>query len=328
MTGIVAVTAAPALREQLVECAVRAGVHLLQHDGVAAARPACKQADVVLLGADLTWAAVRGRLSVRGEVVVIGTGTLAADAFHAAGLLHATYVAALPGGRDWLVDRLRPAGDQRIGRLRTAGFAVGYAGRDRAWDDGFVRPLDCSHYPDEQRPHPFVSFADIARGEDRAGQSSTVQRSNLRGLHRAFAGVFTDLVFPDVAVLGAFVGDLSDDVVDVVCRLATEYLVFDEDDLSALETEEIHASWGQWLAHDVCRGLGENATAVWDALDDEERERLWWQTVTGLNAWPEHDGRSPRWRLGRLTPAYAARLTAERRRRHAAAARRAAAAVR
>jgi hypothetical protein len=319
VSGILAVTADPRLRESWSDCAARAGAYLLHAGGVAAARPRWEQAGLVLLGADQAPAAVRGRLPARGEVIVVGAGDLPVEAFRAADLLGATYVAVLPAGRDWLLDRLRPAGDQVLQRLRTAGFSVGYTSREWALDDGFVRPLDWRQRTDLDRPHPFVVFSDIARGECRAGQSTTVQRSNMRCLHRRFPGVFTDMVFTNVTTLGAFAADLSEQVLDVLCRLAGEYLVFDEDDLTELEAEEIRESWQQWAADDVRGGLGERALAVWDELDEDDRERLWWDTVTGLDAWPEHDGRTVRWRLTRLTRAYAARLTAEGRRRRVTA---------
>jgi hypothetical protein len=325
VTGILAVTADAKLRAGWFDCAARAGAHLLYVDSVAAARTAWKSADLVLLGADQAQPAVRARLPYRSDLILIDTDALTVEAFRTGEQLRVSYVAILPTGRDWLADRLRPAGNRVLQRLHAAGFSIGYACRDRAIEQGFVRPLGWDRHPGEDRPHPFVSFADVARGECTAGQSTTVQRSNMRRLPHVFPGVFTDLAFSNTTVLGAFACDLSAEVVDVLCRLAREYPIFDEDDLATMEHEEAVASWQQWLACDVRAGLGKRAAAVWDDLDDGDREALWWDTVTGLDAMPEHDGRTLRWPLWRLTGAYAARLTAEGRRR-AETARRAAAA--
>lgn len=315
MTGVLAVTADGELRGLLAECADRAGVFLHAYDEVVAARQVWAEAALILLGADQVTAAVRARLHPRGGVIVVGGTGLDPETVRVAELIRAAYLVVLPTGRDWLADQLRPAGAVVLDRLRAARFSVGYTDRARAVEQGYVRPLDWRERADTDRRHAYVMLSDVARGECRSGQSTTVQRSNMRSLHRVFPGVFTDMTFSNVTVLGAFVADLSPRVVDVLCRLACEYLVFDEDDLSALEHDEVHASWQQWVAADVYRRLGDRASAVWDELTDEDCERLWWEVVAGLDAWPEHDARTVLWRLGRLTQAYAARLTAEARRR-------------
>lgn len=314
MTAVLAVTGDELLAELLRECAGRAGAYLTVHPSVAAARGVWADAQVILLGADQVAAAARARLRPRGRLIVVGADGLDAGTVRGAEQLRAGYVAVLPLGCGWLTDQLRPAGAAVMDRLRAAGFRVGYTDRARALEAGFVRPLDWREHRDEDRPHAYVLLSDVARGECRWGQATTVLRSNMRCLHRACPDTFTDMVFANTTALGAFVADLTPAVVDRLCGLARDYLVFDDDDLAALEYEEIIASWQQWLAADVHRGLGEHARAVWDQLDDERREQLSWEVVTGTDAWPEHDARTVLWRLGRLVGAYAARLTTEARR--------------
>jgi DNA-binding response OmpR family regulator len=57
VTGVLALTADPELRAQLTDCGDRAGVRLSVYGDLATARAAAKNADLVLLGADLAPAA-------------------------------------------------------------------------------------------------------------------------------------------------------------------------------------------------------------------------------------------------------------------------------
>ena len=314
MTTILAVTADEDLKALLLERAGLAGAYLPVHDTVAAARADWVSADLVLLGADQVAAVARARLRPHERLIVVGDDNLHPAHVRGAELVGATYIVALPLGSSWLVEQLRPAGATALERLRAAGFTLGHADRARALADGFVRPTDWREHADADRQHPWVLLSDVARGECPSGQVTTVLRSNMRALHRAFPGVFTDMVYSNGPALGAFVADLPPALVDRLYGLAREYLVFDEDDLAALEHQEVLDSWPQWVSADVGRGLGDHARAVWDELDDDARETLWWEVVTGTGAWPEHNARTVLWYLGRLVGAYAARLTAEGRR--------------
>lgn len=320
MTSILAVTADGHLTALLRDCAGQAGAYLTVYDGIANARVEWADAELVLLGTDQVAAAVRARLAPPGRLIVVGADDLNPVVFADAELVAATYVVALPMGASWLVDQLRPVGAAASQRLRATGFTLGHADRDRALEDGFVRPTDWREHADELRRCPWVLLSEVARGECPSGQVSTVLRSNMRCLHRAYPGVFTDMVFSNGPALGAFVADLPPALVDRLCGLTREYLVFDEDDLAALEHQEVLGSWTQWVSADVRRSLGERAQAVWDELDDDTLQTLWWEVVAGTDAWPEHDGKTVLWRMGRLVGAYAARLTAEGRRRRSAAA--------
>ena len=46
---------------------------------------------------------------------------------------------------------------------------------------------------------------------------------------------------------------------------------------------------GRELAQ-VRQALGEKALDVWDALDPDTVDALWWATVHGTGVWPQHDG--------------------------------------
>jgi hypothetical protein len=315
VTSILAVTADKDLEALLRDCAGQAGVYLTVHDTVAAARKGWADAEMVLVGADQVAAAARNRLKPHGRLIVVGGDHLDPAEVAGAQTVGVVYIVVLPLGSSWLIEQLRRAGSPVLERLRAAGFTLGHADRDLALADGFVRPTGWREHADADRRHPWVLLSDVARGECPSGQAGTVVRSNMRSLHRAFPDVFTDMVFATSTALGAFVADLPPQLVDRLYELAREYLVFDEDDLAELEHQEVLDSWQQWVADDVHRGLGEHSRAVWDELDDDAREQLWWEVVTGTDAWPEHDARTVLWRLGRLVGAYAARLTAEGRRR-------------
>ena len=74
----------------------------------------------------------------------------------------------------------------------------------------------------------------VARAECRHGQSSTVDRSNYRSLHRLYPDVWTDLSYSNVTVLGAFVADLTPDLVNTLIGLRCEYAVLDESDYARI----------------------------------------------------------------------------------------------
>lgn len=315
MTSVLAVTADEDLTALLLECAAHAGTYLPVHDSVAAARPGWASAELVLLGADQVGSAARAGLTPHERLIVVGGNDMDPADLASAERVRAAYFVTLPLGCSWLTEQLRPPAAPVLEKLRAAGFTLGHADRIRALADGFVRPTDWHEYPDANRQHPWVLLSDVARGDCPSGQVRTVLRSNMRCLHRAYPGVFIDVAFSNTTTLGAFVADLPPLLVDRLCALATEYLVFEEDDLAALERQEVLDSWPQWVSADVRSGLGDHARAVWDELDDDALEALWWEVVTGTGSWPEHDARAVLWRLGPLVGAYAARLTVEGRRR-------------
>ncbi|RKR88305.1 hypothetical protein BDK92_2616 [Micromonospora pisi] len=314
MSTVLVVTGDPSIREHLHAYADRVGVHLTDHTTVTAAKTHWAGANLVLLGADLLSTQKLASMPTTPELIIVSADRSDFSPFSAAAGIGAAYVAVVPDADRWLTEQLRRAGGDAVDRLRAAGFRIGFAHRVAAADTGCLLSYDLSdqRYDDEQAL--YVSLEKVARGDCRAGQSTTVDRSNYRSLHRAHPGLWTDLVFSNVTALGAFVADLPPEVVDVLCWLKESYPLFDEHDHSALEDEDIDASWEQWVSADVFAMLGERAQEVWSALDAVTVRRLWWDTVTGLGYRPEHNGLHVTWDYTRLVPAFAARLMAEFRR--------------
>ncbi|GHJ45864.1 hypothetical protein Cs7R123_32060 [Catellatospora sp. TT07R-123] len=264
---------------------------------------------LLLLGAD----AVPADLDLPDGVATLVV-TVTVDATTAArvpaGGAGSSAVLCLPSGGQLLAERLTLAAGDPVERLRDAGFGISHA--DPATPHA-LRWNDLSPYPFAGSA-VYVGLGDVGSGERLAGQSAARARSNHRSLHRVYPGAFTDLAFWEGDVLGAFVADLPPQLVDLLIGLQVEYPVYDEADLSALEQEDIEASWDQWVSGDVYRMLGERARDVWHVLGDERVRRLWWDTVSGIEYQPHHDGHDVRWELDEVVPAFAARLMAELRR--------------
>jgi len=194
-----------------------------------------------------------------------------------------------------------------LGRLAGAGHRIGFAEPGRTRDLGFVNEWQVSDHRRSRADAPYVSFGQVARGDCPAGQSSSVQRSNFRVAHRRFPHAWTDTVHRDVTVLGAFVADLPPAAVDQMVRL-NSYPLLDEDDHSALEDDDIHDSWRQWVAADVRGLLDEPTRRLFDATDDAVCQQLWWDTSTDLGLDPEHSGHRAAWNYPAIVPAFAAQL--------------------
>src|SRR4051794_25814248 len=101
--------------------------------------------------------------------------------------------------------------DDAIRRLRRAHLPVYWCDPTVATPSGYLLPRDLS--PSQRTGHPWVDLGSVASGDDTAGQTSTVLRSNYRVLHRLHPTVFTDLVYTNVSSLGAFLADLTDGLV-------------------------------------------------------------------------------------------------------------------
>jgi hypothetical protein len=184
-----------------------------------------------------------------------------------------------------------------VAQLRAAGFPVTYV--DRAYcEDGYVLPYRHYHH---KAPAPglaaYVDLGAIARGEDGAGQATTVDRSNYRSLLRDYPGAWTPISFSNVDVLGAFAADLTTDLVTVLIALKDEHPVYDEADLTELESDEITESWDQYVRAEITSELyADDATGgAWDALTGDEQRDLFWSACGALGIYPEHDGRDVRW---------------------------------
>jgi hypothetical protein len=182
--------------------------------------------------------------------------------------------------------------DDMIRRLRRASFPV-YRCQRPAAETGFLLPRDVN--PEQSTGEAWVDLGSVARGGDTAGQTSTVLRSNYRTLHREHPDLFTDLAYANVSNLGAFVADLTNELVATLVRLARIHLVFDEDDLSQLEDDEIGQAWEDYLRYDVRADLSEPEQDTLLAADPNAVRDAFYRALTTQDYYPEHTGLDIRW---------------------------------
>jgi hypothetical protein len=201
--------------------------------------------------------------------------------------------------------------EEKIAHLEGAGFEIGYVvpedveyGRVIAFDINVNSGWDTIAY---------VSFESVARGTDSLDQTSTVHRSNYRRLRAVYPNVWTDTAFSNCRALGAFVRDLPENVVGIMCGLATDYPVYDEEDMSALESDEIYDSYDQYAERDMVRELPDDVRDMWDELGWEYAtdgtatafhptvaRDLFWQAVEATESYPEHNGLDVLWRYEKI----------------------------
>jgi hypothetical protein len=210
--------------------------------------------------------------------------------------------------------------DDKIKALRDAGFDLGYTRREYVWpqgaDRGHVRSTDIrwesgpmaywrgpvTSEPDDGA-EPYVSFGDAAAGEDAYGQTSTVDRSNYRSIKRDFPDFpWVDTAYSNRHDLGAFVADLTPELIGMLCGLRTDYPLYDEEDHSALEMDEQCDSWDDWLRREIRDHLSPEALDVYDFVDVHgapwDLDDVWWDMVRedGLGGClPDHDGLDVLW---------------------------------
>ncbi|MEU4244283.1 hypothetical protein [Actinoplanes sp. NPDC026619] len=302
---VLLITADLGIRHQARRYARQAGVWLDTHEDFhGPVKLRWGRSPLVLLGADLLPIAGRQRLRRHENLVVLTDGQMRT---RGADRLGACRVVNVATGRAWLTARLAPTATVTLGRLAGAGYRIGYADPDITHQ---MRVVDGWQVSDQRRSGtdaPYVSFGQVARGDDTAGQSSSAQRSNFRVAHRRFPHAWTNTVHNDVTTLGAFVADLPPAAVDQMVALAGHPLL-DDDDHSALEDDDIHASWQQTVAADVRGLLDDHTRQLFDVLGDALCQQLWWDTATDLGLDPEHTGHSVSWNYSTIVPAFAARL--------------------
>lgn len=212
----------------------------------------------------------------------------------------------------------------RVDRLRSAGFSLGYLDPADMSADTFVpawrvgweyyqgsKVCTVTGEPDGQAM-PFVDFSDVAADDGGFEQCDTGRRSNFRVLlrqnefHEPDLGrpLFVKVGYGRTEAIGAFVEDLSDEVIAMMVGLKEQYPVLDEEDMSALEQEEITASWDGWLRSELygeCGRMHRHNGAmqvIWDSLGEDVVEGLFWNAVReeafGSNV-PEHYGNEVVW---------------------------------
>lgn len=229
--------------------------------------------------------------------------------------------------------RDQPTLRAKIVALRGAGFPIRYVYRSEVrWEyppGGPSREVTelrephggtvwCSDGRDRPAGYPCRAYADLSRvgkGECQAGQSSTLDRSNFRSLIRDYPGMFTPTAWSNVDGLGAYAGNLTAEVIGILAGLADQYPVYDDEDMSELESDEITESFDQYARADAESDMDEQTRDLWDQLaltSDSAQEALWWQVCSDNqgNDYCEHDGYSANWDLSRFLPALSGALAA------------------
>jgi len=199
---------------------------------------------------------------------------------------------------------------EKTDRLTRAGFTIGYATRADAELFGYLLPRDIETHATLAHGDaiPHVDLGRVARGDDSYDQTSTVLRSNYRVLHAEHDDTpWVDVSYVNVNSLGIFVEDLSDDMVDLLCDLSTDYPLLDENDHSELEQEGIEESAETLVRWDLTLPDGPEQE-LWDTLEIQERLELLWNTVLNEDLQPEHDGLDVHWPEPQLVAAIMARL--------------------
>ena len=196
--------------------------------------------------------------------------------------------------------------DETIQQCRTASFGLGMVHRSDT-DRGYVDPYRITHEdswrkvsaePCEHYGEAFVYFDNIALGEDTHGQADAVSRSNYRSLIRDFPDFpWVRVSYMNTDGLGCFVADLTEDMLGILVGLSVEYPLYDEEDHSELQDEEIDASWKDWISGEVYRELSEPCRSMWDALGDSEVTDMWWACVSSdvFGNYPAHHGTEVVW---------------------------------
>lgn len=192
----------------------------------------------------------------------------------------------------------------KVQKLRDHGFRVEWVRSDIKDDNwyGYIGPYDTSKYCNKGDLQ-YVNLGTIAKGTDGANQTSTYLRSNYRKLREDFPDIWTDTSYSNVDVLGAFVADLPDEVIDILIHLKGDDYVYDSDDLSALENDEITESWDEYVRSDITIVLYKaDVENEWDALTHDAQKAMFWAAVTKSDYYPEHDGLDIIWHFDKILP--------------------------
>lgn len=139
--------------------------------------------------------------------------------------------------------------------------------------------------------------------------ANTLTRSNWRVIHEDLTGRFPDSVeshsFGHWAVGWVERLYVRRDA-DEAIAAAGEWIdtlessgIADKSDLSELESDEITASWRQYLNLDMPGEIedrhGEWVRQAWDDMTGEDNEAMFWHVVSTLEIYPEHDGLDVLW---------------------------------
>lgn len=185
-----------------------------------------------------------------------------------------------------------------IAELQAAGYEITYVDRADVTIDGKVPPY--AHYHHDRSMPGLAAYANLGpagRDDFGHGLATTTERSNYRSLVRDFDGAFIPVDHADTDGLGAFVADLPADLVKILATLP-DHPVYDEGDLSSLESEEIAETWDQYVRDEITSELhdaDEAAAETWETLGEAQQRGMFWQAVDALEIYPEHDGHDVHW---------------------------------
>jgi hypothetical protein len=193
----------------------------------------------------------------------------------------------------------------KVDKLRQAGFRIYWLAFNditEIRDKEYVSPYWLSDHANTT-DIPYVDLDSVASGEDTANQTSTWSRSNYRRLSEDYKNYWIDTSYSNVNALGAIVSDLPDEVIDVLIGLKTEYPIYDEEDVSQLENDEIDASWDQYHKFDISSAIVEKlsqdgkddiADKFYEMTDSDIRS-LFLRCVVETGNYPEHNGLEITW---------------------------------
>lgn len=183
----------------------------------------------------------------------------------------------------------------RLARLRQVGYSIRFVDARKAYEQGYVGHGE-SFTVGGCGLVPFVEFN--IRGYDYYGQSTTVDRSNFRSLLRDFGNAFIPVSYSNVDVLGGFPLSMPDEAWDTVISLASDYPLYDESDHSELESEEITASWDEFVWSDMYRAMSHEDSEWRDVADryrGDEIGQAFWSALSDGDYYPEHSGLEVMW---------------------------------
>lgn len=186
----------------------------------------------------------------------------------------------------------------KMDELKSAGFTVRYADPSEGHANGWVSwsgVVDEVYAGPQDRPY-------VGLGWNNSDDESTLDRSNFRSLVRDFPGLFVPTSYSNTDSLGAFVHDLTDETLRMLIGLRDDYPVYDESDLSELESEEVSSAFDDYLFSDWYRDAPDEWQDVagmfidgrFNASDGPIRDAFY-AAMWATGYYPEHDGRDVRW---------------------------------
>lgn len=191
---------------------------------------------------------------------------------------------------------------EKIKRLQDAGYTISYASPGEELYDVVIREWVWHWYPKCPR-HIGASdiFPDHRRGTRAFVDLSSVAAVTASDIdlhcnHVALSRDFPEGIFTDHSgCLGAYVGNLTEEVIDILYELRNCDLTYDEDMRLQMEDELIRDSIKDYVIDDLYRTWPLEMKDQWDVIPDGTRGKLFWYVVTDNDAYPWIEGMTPIW---------------------------------